>query len=213
MWAEVSPFNQTEALFSGETCPSGRRCLLTPGCARPFCPEASRCATLRSPRRPRVAICQDPWTEVLGCRYLGVRASANSVALLRQVRPRPNNWRRGASRDGALPVRVVGNLHDQCETGRARRIAWRALWKGWRCRIPGVGLSFGRSVWTICCRARSARLPKRPSGPRVPSLRPSPKRRVRRWLLVPGLDAEAPWRGPSPIAVVPFRAPPCDRPA
>lgn len=67
------------------------------------------------------------------------------------------------------------------------------------------GLSLSEREWV--------RLPKQPSLSRVPCCRRSPKRPGRIWLFVLFLGAEAPGPGANPISVVPFRAPPCGRPA
>lgn len=97
-------------------------------------------------RWPIIGILQ---AEARGCRYLGVRASAASVTLRWQVRPKPNNRCRGAS-SLRCPSRSRRGLPPKSVRDRFREARCLAsVLDGWSCRAPGVDASFGRSVWMV----------------------------------------------------------------
>jgi hypothetical protein len=165
--------------------PLGRRCLLARGCACPVCPGAYRCACLAVAEAPAGLHLPGSSGRSLGCRYLGARASADSVSLFQQVRPKPNNWSRDAStrRCPSCSRRGQPPRPEQARPREACSLA--SVVEGWSRRIPGLDCpSAEASGWSFC-RARFARLPKQSSGSRVPFLRLTPKRRGLSRLLVP----------------------------
>jgi hypothetical protein len=175
-------------------------------------PEAFRGAFLQSPRRLLEAICQDPQAEAWdagtwGPRERGLHISGPS----RSDRSRTT----GAEvpvRDGALLVRVVGNPRDRYKPDPARRVAWRALLKGWNRRIPGLDCPLAEaSGWSVAERGS-------PACRSICAVRGCRLVAFRRSVGVEGGCSFLPGCrsrqvGASPISVLPLRTPPCCRPS
>lgn len=128
----------------GEAVPAGAWLRVLPARRR------SEARILQSPRRLLEAVCQDPQAEAWDAGTWGPRERGLHIS-----GPSGSDRSRttGAEvpvRDGALLVRVVGDPRDRYEPDPARRVAWRALQKGWNRRIPGLDCPLAEaSGWSV----------------------------------------------------------------
>jgi len=151
------------SLLAGEACPWGGGSCWVHGGAGPACPEAFRGAY---PSVAEAAVGRHlPGSSGRnpGYRYLGARASADAVTLFQRCRPKPNPCHRGASTRRCPSCSRRGQPPRPEQAGRARRVAWRALWKGGFAGSPVLGCpSAEASGWPVAGRGfvvcRSVRL-------------------------------------------------------